>query len=377
MDGLPLQGCILLEHAQLSYSAAIRAQGIPVCAVMTLPDGVEPGEDARRLCAELVAEAHTVAGAEVRVCIAIPAGGFYYQPYGELPFAAGVAYFHELTLSCAAQGADYVMIHRAKSMLQARAGVLGARAAGLPVMVSMEPIGDGDSLLGETDLLSAYAVLRLLGVAGFGYASSAAALQFPAFEQIAAVRNNIPLFSITGNLTGITVGDGADELFAGRVRRLTELGVSCVGIWGAGGHQLELMSKVLVNAEPVALPQCESLRQCDLWAANETQIYNLEENIEFGEPIDCRLDMTDEVLDAEKEPGRLLCIEVGDQDDAYAISVNNGNMDQAPVALLAQDEAALEAALFYYNGRAVVDSQCGLEPGRLHELAALYGALIL
>lgn len=376
MDDLPLRRCVILEQGQLSYCHEVTAEGAKALALLTLPDDLEVGEKARILCKNMVADARQVTDGEAAVCVAIPAGGFYYEPYGETPFAAGVARFHELATICAMAGADCVMIHRAKSMLQARAGVLGARASGLPVLVSMEPLGEGDSLLGETDLLSAYAVLRLLGVAAFGYASSATALQLTALEAVAA-HGGVPLFSITSNLTGTATGEDAGELFERRVRRLSSLGVASIGIWGAGRVQLIRAARAIGAAEEQEPDERGSLTYADLWAANETQVYYLDENVEFSEPVECHMDMTDLVLNAEKDVCDLLCIEVETQDEAYAISQNNGNLDQMPVCLLSHDEAALEAALFYYNGRAVVDSRSHLGGEVLDRLALHYGALIL
>lgn len=372
---LPLRTCVLLEPSQFSYCHAILAAGVDTIAVLTLPEDLVPNETTATLCKSMLEEARLVTKGTATLCIAIPAGGFYYEPYGETPFGAGVAHFHEMANLCAKSGADCVMVHRAKSMLQARAGVLGARAAGLPVLVSMEPIGEG-GLLGETDLISAYAVLRLLGIAAFGYASSVTALQLPALAAICP-HQDIPIFSITQNLTGGLSAEDTGELFAKRTTQLSALGVSAIGIWGAQEQQL-VAAAAAIHQQPAAVPdERDSLTAADLWAANETQVYYLDANVEFSPPVQCRPDMTDDVLEAEKEVCDLLCVEVLTVDEAYAVSLNNGNMDQMPVCLFCHDEAALEAALFYYNGRAVIDSRCPLAPEVVKRLAEEYGALIL
>ncbi|MEG0752555.1 MAG: hypothetical protein RR461_01875 [Angelakisella sp.] len=365
----------MLERSQLSYCHAMASAGVHTIAVITLDEGVTPGEEAKILCRTLISEAKLVTAGKAAICIALPAGGFIYEPYGELPFAAGVAHFHELAAICAAEGADAVMIHRAQSMLQARAGVLGARASGLPVLVSMEPLGEGDSLLGGTDLLSAFAVLQQLGIAAFGYATSVTGLQLDAFRIICPHRQ-VPVFSISQNLTGALSAEDTGELFARRAVSLSAQGVSSIGIWGAGEGQLLYAAQALLEA-PQSSESCDDLTSDALWAANETQVYYLDENIEFSEPVACRSDMTDDILEVEKEVCDVLSIEVDAQDEAYAISMNNGHMDQMAVALITDDEAALESALFYYNGRAVVDSRSTLDPEVLQRVAALYGAVII
>jgi len=89
-------------------------------------------------------------------------------------------------------------------------------------------------------------------------------------------------------------------------------------------------------------------------------VYYLDENIEFSEPLRCRLDMTDDILEKERMVCDALCIELLSADGAHSISLNNGNLDQMPVCFYTDSEAALEAALFYYNGRAIIDSRVPL-----------------
>lgn len=371
---LPLGRYVLLERSQLSYCHALTAAGVRCVAIVTL-EAERPDSDTQLRCRTLIREARMVTGDKADVCVALPAGEFIFQPYGDLPFGAGVAHFNELANLCRTEGANAVMIHGAKSMLQARAGVLGARAAGLPVLVSMEPMGEGHSLLGGTDILSAFGVLQQLGIAAFGYSSSVTALQLEALYTICPHRQ-VPVFSISRNLTGALSAADTGELFARRAANLAGLGVSALGIWGAGGEQLLRAALALVAATHTREGN-DDLSADALWAANETQVYYLDENIEFSEPIPCRSDMTDDILEAEKVVCDVLCIEVESQDEAYAISLNNGHMDQMPVAILADDEPALEAALFYYNGRAVIDSRSAIDPEILHRLAQQYAAVVI
>ena len=48
-----------------------------------------------------------------------------------------------------------------------------------------------------------------------------------------------------------------------------------------------------------------------------------------------------------------------------------------PAAFLSDDEDALDSALFFYNGRALVDSRSMLPPDRLSEIARRYGAVVV
>lgn len=47
-----------------------------------------------------------------------------------------------------------------------------------------------------------------------------------------------------------------------------------------------------------------------------------------------------------------------------------------PVCFQSEDAEALSRALFLYNGRAMVDSNCTIEEGRLRKIADRYGAFV-
>ena len=376
MEAVPQRPCILLYEDQLAFCRGIAGAGAQPVAVVPLPENLKPGPEGTACCRRLMEKAREQTGGEALLCAAIFAGDLILEPYGAIPFAAGVAHFHELAAACAAAGAHWVMVYCARSLLQARAGVLGCRAAGLPVLVSMEPLGEGEVLLGQTDLLSAFAVLQELGIAAFGYSTSFTGAQLEALETIRPHRR-IPVFSVTRNLTGNLSAEDTNILFAQRARQLSALGVGMMGIRGAKEEQLVYAAGALREARLADQEEESELEPDNIWAANETQVYYLDENLEFSDPVECRLDMTDDVLEAERSGCDVLCIQLDSADDAYAISLNNGHIDQLPVAFLGESEEALEAALFYYNGRAIIDSRSGLEPEVLEELADRYGAVVL
>ena len=69
-------------------------------------------------------------------------------------------------------------------------------------------------------------------------------------------------------------------------------------------------------------------------------------------------------------------MEVPTADDAYHFA-QNAHMTDLPVAFLSDSEGALEMALIYYPGRALVcSSQSDLEHEVLQKIAEGYGALL-
>ena len=52
-------------------------------------------------------------------------------------------------------------------------------------------------------------------------------------------------------------------------------------------------------------------------------------------------------------------------------------MSHLPIAILPQNAECLERALRLYQGRAIIDSGCGLPPGELLPAAQKYGAIII
>lgn len=71
--------------------------------------------------------------------------------------------------------AKYLLISGARSLLQARALLLGLRDCGLPVAIALELVGEGNTLLGG-DILSAFPTLQALGTTTSGFSSNATAL---------------------------------------------------------------------------------------------------------------------------------------------------------------------------------------------------------
>ncbi len=369
MDNVPRRPCILLQPDQAEFASAVSQAGAQPLVLAPVPrDGTSPDV---RLFPELVSRARAQAGPQALVAGQLFAGGLMLEPYGETPFYDGVMEFRSLGRAFAAAGADCILIHGARSLLQARAALLGVRPCGLPVLVTFEIVGEGECLLGGGDILSAFLILQELGAAAIGFCSSVTALQLEALERVAPFRR-VPLISMTQNLADALEPEDNSCLLARRAQGLSALGVSMLGIMGGRPHH---MTAAAGSIQVPDLPP--NPLEGEIWAANETQLYYLDENVEFSEPVACQLDMSDAIIETERDNWGLLCIEVESPEEGEAISLNNAHLSRMPVAFSSDDEEALDAALFSYNGRAILDSRSELPEEKLEALARRYGGMVL
>ena len=109
--------------------------------------------------------------------------------------------------------------------------------------------------------------------------------------------------------------------------------------------------------------------------AGATEPYFLDEYFDQTEPVYCRVDMSDELLELEHSGADVATICIETVDDAYNFALN-AHMLHMPVSFLSDSEEALEMALLMYNGCAFVDSRSDLDERILERLAKGYGATV-
>ena len=364
-----------LEYAQQTLCRTVEAAGCRPVLLCPLPGGLFGETWAKEAEATLrLARENCPPGAEL--CALLPAGGFFMEPYGELPFARGVGHYASAAALAKKNGADSLLIHRAGNLLQARAGVLGSRTAELPVYVTMEIAGEGEDLLRGGNILSAFVTLQELGIAAFGFYSAVAGILLDPVRMVAPCAR-VPLLALTRDLTGGLPIPETQALFASRSAFLASLGAGWQGIFGAGEGEVSAAAGALSAASPCAIPRVDYRGEAEIWAAGEQQVFYLDANVEFSDPIPCESDMADEIIRLEHEGEEAVCVRPETPEDGATVSLNNANFAQLPVAFLSDDEAALDSALFFYNGRAIVDSRSLIPEDRLKETAAKYGAIVV
>lgn len=231
---------------------------------------------------------------------------------------------HYLELAEAEKNADALALTGCPDLREARLAVLGARQTGIPLYVLIDADEEGETSGGDS-LLACLICLQALGIAGFAAMLPADLLEPPSWLRELETHAAIPLYA----------GQ------AGSLRNMQSL------------------------AE-----QREELVLCGGKA-----VHYLEEDFSATGPIACEPDMSEAILEAEDQGCDLLLFRVETQEDAEYLS-ENLHMALDAVGFLAEGEEVLEAALFHYPGRALIDARSDVPEERMQFLAEGYGAVI-
>lgn len=249
----------------------------------------------------------------------------------------------------ASRGKELLLLDRFPGLAEARLAVLGARQQGLPLLVRLS----GHAEEGEDDSdLACLLCLQSLGAAGFGPAGGE-----EGWPEKLLPYSNIPLLA--------NAPPAAQDF-----RALLDAGIRIVEAdipprrWDAQAE-----------GRYGSVPRPPRPEDSPLLLCRENGVYYLEEDFTVSEPIFCELDMSAAILDMEDTGADALLFEVKDLEDAEYFG-RNVHMAKNPVCLLAGGEEALEAALLFYPGRALVDSRSDVPEDRMRFLAGGYGAVI-
>lgn len=360
MDGGKDRHCIILTQEQSACPGLIQDLAAAGAAPLVLTHEPSP----RRL------------PPQAQLCGVVAAEDVGIEPYGPLPFVQAVADARRQARAYRDAGAHCLLVLGPRTLMQARAALLGAREAGLPVLLAMDLVDEGEELYGGGDLLAAFVVLQELGLQAFGFRHDVAGVVLSALEQVQEY-SRIPLLSISRSMTEALSPQDAGDLLVRRALALSRMGAAIMGVEGAGRDQLLAAGTALAQAPPPVSSKTNYLDREEIWAADETQVYYLDSRVEFSPPVPCQWDMSDRLLQLEREVWEAQCIRVDSPEDGDSIQRNNPHLTRLPVAFLSDHPAALAAALFAYNGRAIVDSRSALEPKELETIAATYGGVVL
>lgn len=256
-------------------------------------------------------------------------------------------------------GASFILLRSFDKLWDMRAGVLAAKSADIPVLVTMQVDDEGQSS-GDTDYLAALITLQSLGADGFGIECTDGAELTPELIGKAYSHAEIPLIAV------VDMQAAGGELIA----ELCDNGASVFlnTSKGCRAENLDIIRNTRVSFRPG--------EEKDSYAATiYKEAFFLPEYIELSEPLMCDLDMSDELIDFDDETVNAIYIQLHSTDDA-AFLADNADMTSLPFVVHTDDPTVLEAALRYYQGRLIVDGQCDIDSDRLQRLVKKYGALI-
>jgi cobalamin-dependent methionine synthase I len=81
------------------------------------------------------------------------------------------------------------------------------------------------------------------------------------------------------------------------------------------------------------------------------------------------------LIDLDDEQVTAALVDITSMDDAVLLGEVSG-MTRLPIAVHADNPTILDAALRYFQGRLIIDSNCQIDRDILEPLAAKYGAII-
>lgn len=299
------------------------------------------------------------------------------EPFGETPFLELVNIYSEQAFALKQAGVDLIICETMISMTGMRAAVLGARQTGLPLYVTMTMNEEGDTLDGS-DMLSCLIAAQSLGVSAFGINCTHHFARLKEQIRRMAPYAQVPLI-VKPNLEESGARGNAQttpEEFAASMKEALDAGASIVGgCCGTTPAHIAALSEMLESYDFAGrrLPRPDPE---DIIACSYDKTFFLTEDLEFSEPLSCEVDMTEDILEAEDQGWDAVLIEVPTPDDAYHFA-QNAHMADLPVGFVSDNESALEMALIYYPGRALVSSSMtDLERDVLEKICEGYGALL-
>ena len=268
--------------------------------------------------------------------------------------------------SCQAQaavkgGAEALFIDDMPGMWMARAAVIGARQSGLPVYVCVN-IPDSSKTADGGSILACLICMQKLGVSGFGLSCKGNMQELAAAIKGISPYAKVPLMA---DIDGAENIDGSIELLLGA---------------GAGiircSRQLALpAAKALENKkgfyrhEELDKRAEEKILVCDT-----NDVYFLEEDYTPGPPLECELEMSDEIINMEAEAVDAILFHIKTFDDADFFGLNC-HMTRTAVQILAESAEMLEIALARYCGCAIVDPLSDVPKEELARIAEAYGGI--
>ena len=255
-------------------------------------------------------------------------------------------------------GAELIVLRNFDKLWDMRAAVLAAQNADMPVFVLIRTDDEG-STEGDTDHIAALITLQSIGADAFGIECTAGVDELARLIKKAFPHAEIPLIA-------------AAELSSCSMEQLKALAENGASVYFDLSAQPDAEKIKVVKSFGSRFE--EGGEKDSYAAANYREAFFLPENLVLSEPIECGYDMPDEIIDLDDSSANAVYIKLRSTDDAASIA-ENAAMSYLPFVIRADDETTLEAALRYYQGRLIVDTQCDIEKEELDQLAVKYGAI--
>ena len=300
--------------------------------------------------------------------------GLFIEPFGEASFEELVEIYKEQVEVLKEAGVDFVFCETMMNLSDIRAALLAAKETGLPVFCSITVDKTGHTLSGAS-LLPTLITLQSMGASAVGLNCSTGPTDMLPFLAQAASHATVPLIAKPN--AGLPDSEDGDylppEAFAQELSALLDAGVTIIGgCCGATPAHIAALRELL---DRKVLP--ERTEEPDAYAAaREGEAFFLGDDITLSDPVECDLDLADNLIDMEDEQVSAVLVHIRNREDALLFA-ENAHMSRLPVCFLADGPEGLDTALRLYQGRALVDSDSEMDPNTLRTIAAKYGAIVI
>ncbi len=299
------------------------------------------------------------------------------EPFGDADFLNLFSIFSQQAETLKNSGADVLWVQAMTSLAEMRIAVLACKETGLPVYASVTLESDGCTSSGASPL-SCLICVQALGVEAFGFEYCDCEIIIDTLKEIMPyaevpiiARPDGGLENFNGNYDIPTVS------FVENAVKCIEKGASLIG--GGDGTSYEHIMALAnnISENDIKAPEFErDYDECQIIAANASQAFFLSaDSIEISRPLLCSQDMADELIEINSSSLDVITVEVHNYDDAFLFS-QNANFVSLPVMFTTSNRLALESAIMFYDGKALIDSNCDIEPEVLKYIEKKYGAVI-
>jgi 5-methyltetrahydrofolate--homocysteine methyltransferase len=306
--------------------------------------------------------------------------GLFVEPYGNADFDVIYDCYREQVRALDEAGVDFIVIETQTSLADMRAAVLAARTTNLPVFVTLTIDESGHTLTGGS-LLPAVITLQAMGADAIGLNCSFGPKAMLPFLEEVIPHANVPIIAKPN--AGVPMYETAEKSgylppkeFAEEMRELLRAGAGIVG--GCCGTTPEHIAELHKVVEEFSPEQFSDARyeDADCYAAAiEGEAFFLGDDIVFSEPIAVTSGLGEDLIDLDDEQVNAALVEITSMDDAMMLA-RSASMSRLPIAVRADSLPVLDAAMRYFQGRLIVDTNCLIEKELIERISAKYGAIV-
>lgn len=302
--------------------------------------------------------------------------GLFVPPFGESDFDDVYDIYREQIRALDEADVDFIALETQTVLSDMRAAVLAARTTNLPIFVTITVDESGHTLSGGS-LLPTLITLQAMDVDAIGINCSFGPKSIVEQIRQAASHASVPIIAKPN--AGVPIwnsaaGEGylSPAAFADEMRELMQAGARIVGgCCGTTPAHIKALAGVIKDFAPLPIPD----EPDSFAAAIEREAFFLGDDIIFSQPIECTSSLGEDLIDLDDEQVNAALIEVNSVDDVMLLC-ESSSMTRLPIAVRCEHLTVLDAALRYFQGRLIVDSDCQIETELIEPLAAKYGAII-